>query len=418
MMPTVTELPDAAAADVETAAVTRMEPNGAAAPGPAAEDAAPRRRIEPDLKFKRELAALGAENFNQCVQCATCATVCHLSSPSRPFPRKEVLWMMWGLEDRLVRDPDIWACHYCGNCSERCPRNANPGEAMMALRRYATTRYDWTGISRLLYRSVWWELAALAVVAAAVVGLFAAAGAFGRMDSAHVALNTFIPVSWVHHGDWAMAALLAFFLGTNVVHMTRLVLDGQKVPLRVYLSQLKVLLAQATVQARWRQGERRVRWRKHFMLVTGYVVMFAMVMFLLPLLQVDGPQFTWISLAGYYATFAIGYYTVDAMIGRWRRREQMHRFSHASDWIFLILLFLTALTGILVHAFRLLDLPRTTDITYVVHLAIAVPMLVVEVPFGKWAHLMYRPLALYLTAVKERANHPHSKLAHLGAGGS
>jgi hypothetical protein len=349
------------------------------------------------------LAALGADRANWCMQCATCSTVCHLSSPSRPFPRKEMLWMAWGLRDRLVRDPDIWACHYCGKCSERCPRDAHPGEAMMAMRRYATTWYDWTGISRLLYRSVWWEMAALAVVAAVVVALFGASGAFGRMDGAHVAMNTFIPVLWVHHADWVLAGILTFFLGTNVLRMSRLVLDGQKVPLRDFLAELKLLLAQATVQARWRQGEQSIRWRKHLILVSGYVLMFTLVMFLLPRLQVDGSHFTWISLAGYYATFAIVYYTVDALVGRWRRREQLHRFSHASDWIFLILLFLTALTGILVHGFRLLDLPRTTYITYVVHLAIAVPMLVVEVPFGKWAHLAYRPMALYLKAVKERA---------------
>jgi len=30
-------------------------------------------------------------------------------------------------------------------------------------------------------------------------------------------------------------------------------------------------------------------------------------------------------------------------------------------------------------------------------------MLVLEVPFAKWAHLLYRPLALYLMRVKERA---------------
>jgi hypothetical protein len=40
---------------------------------------------------------------------------------------------------------------------------------------------------------------------------------------------------------------------------------------------------------------------------------------------------------------------------------------------------------------------------YVIHLMIAVPMLVIEVPFGKWAHLAYRPLVIYLMRVKERA---------------
>ena len=78
----------------------------------------------------------------------------------------------------------------------------------------------------------------------------------------------------------------------------------------------------------------------------------------------------------------------------------MHRFSHLSDWLFPILLFLTALTGILLHVFRLLNWAMPTYVLYMVHLAIVVPMLVVEVPFGKWAHLLYRPLAIYVAAVR------------------
>jgi hypothetical protein len=35
-------------------------------------------------------------------------------------------------------------------------------------------------------------------------------------------------------------------------------------------------------------------------------------------------------------------------------------------------------------------------------------MLVVEVPFGKWSHLLYRPLALYLAAVQARARQPQA----------
>jgi len=44
----------------------------------------------------------------------------------------------------------------------------------------------------------------------------------------------------------------------------------------------------------------------------------------------------------------------------------------------------------------------TTYILYVVHLMVAIPMLVLEVPFAKWAHLAYRPVVLYLTKVKEK----------------
>jgi hypothetical protein len=44
----------------------------------------------------------------------------------------------------------------------------------------------------------------------------------------------------------------------------------------------------------------------------------------------------------------------------------------------------------------------TTYVLYVVHLMIAVPMLVLEVPFSKWAHLAFRPVVIYLTKVKEK----------------
>jgi Fe-S oxidoreductase len=45
-----------------------------------------------------------------------------------------------------------------------------------------------------------------------------------------------------------------------------------------------------------------------------------------------------------------------------------------------------------------------TYVMYAIHLAVAVPMLVIEVPFGKWSHLFYRPLAMFLATVKEKAS--------------
>ena len=49
-----------------------------------------------------------------------------------------------------------------------------------------------------------------------------------------------------------------------------------------------------------------------------------------------------------------------------------------------------------------MNLPMPTYVTYVVHMAIAVPMLVVEVPFGKWSHLLYRPLGIFVATVKKK----------------
>ena len=71
--------------------------------------------------------------------------------------------------------------------------------------------------------------------------------------------------------------------------------------------------------------------------------------------------------------------------------------------MFLALLWLTTFTGILIHATRLLEWPIITYYLYVIHLMVAIPMLVVEVPFAKWAHQLYRPLVLFLMKVKKRA---------------
>lgn len=109
-------------------------------------------------------------------------------------------------------------------------------------------------------------------------------------------------------------------------------------------------------------------------------------------------------LLGYYATFALLYATTYAMIGRIRKIKAPYKNSHPTDWMFLILLQLTTLTGIFIHFTRLLDWPMTTYVLYVIHLMVLTPMLVLEVPFSKWAHLAFRPVSIYLVKVQEKYN--------------
>ena len=71
--------------------------------------------------------------------------------------------------------------------------------------------------------------------------------------------------------------------------------------------------------------------------------------------------------------------------------------------MFPILLLLTALSGISVHMLRYAGFELACHFVYALHIAIATPILVVEMSFGKWSHMIYRPLALYFQAVKERA---------------
>ncbi len=371
------------------------------------------RSIRPDRQFLRQASHCGG-HFNKCCQCATCVSACSLSSVENSFPRRQMLLAQWGMKDELMADPGPWLCFYCGDCSRLCPRDANPAENMMSLRRYLTTQYDWTGISRLLYSSAAWEFGALALVAFVVWLLFTLPQSFGFGLLHHstpqalstVMLDKFAPAAMVHKGDLTLALLLSFLLLTNALRMFRFLTAGRKIPLSAYAAELRELIVQGAFQLRWKSCDDRnafKNWLRHFVLVTGYATMFTLVVVFLPWFQIEDSSFHWTSFLGYYATAALVIATLWIMADRIAKSSEMHRFSHLSDWLFPILLFLTALSGILMNLFRIAGLPMATYVTYEVHLMIAVPMLAVEVPFGKWAHLVYRPLAIYLAGVTQRA---------------
>ncbi len=370
--------------------------------------------IQPDTAFIQDVIALGGGDLKKCYQCATCCVSCELSGDGASFPRQQMIAAQWGLKERLDGDPGPWLCFYCGNCSARCPRGANPGETMMALRRYLTTRYDWTGLSARMYRSAAWEIGILALVAAVVVLLFTVPGGFGfglLRHSSPNALNTvmldrFAPKEIVHVADRILAMFLGLMLLGNAARMFRAVTRNKSIPASAYLARIPAVLPEVLTQRRWKgcSNDGALNWIRHVILVSGYATIFTLVVLFLPWFQVEDNGFHWTSLLGYYATAVLLGSTVWMMIDRAGKRTEMHRFSHLSDWLFPILLFLTALTGILLHVFRISNWAMPTYIMYMAHLAVAVPMLVVEVPCGKWAHLLYRPLAMLVAAANEQSD--------------
>ena len=383
-----------------------------------------RTEVNPELLLN--LKKFGVEDAAACFNCGNCTAVCSLSSEAVPFPRKVIRYLQLGLKDKLFESPEPWLCYYCGDCSETCPRQANPGEVMMGLRRYLTSLYDWTGISRLFYTSKVFEVAAILVVAV-LVGL----GFYffhGPMLTDRVALNVFAPNTTIEILDLIMLVVLSFFLLTNAFRMFKAVMGdpaqypalsfAQKqqvqnrllrgVPISVYLGEAKEFVLQFFTQKKFAAcgtASQKTQWINHLLIMTGYSIVFALVVIGIRWFQRDEIYPLWhpIRLLGYYATFAILYGTTIAIIGRLKKSKTVYAHSHSSDWAFLILLWLTTFTGILIHAGRLLEWPLATYTIYVIHMMVAVPMLVIEVPFAKWTHQLYRPLILYLMKVKQRA---------------
>ncbi len=108
-------------------------------------------------------------------------------------------------------------------------------------------------------------------------------------------------------------------------------------------------------------------------------------------------------LIGYAAALAIIYGAGDALIGRITKKHQMHKYSHISDWLFPILLILLSISGLMISFFRISNLPLLTYYTYVGHLVVMMMLYICIGPMGKWAHLLYRPFAVYFQAVNAKA---------------
>lgn len=361
-------------------------------------------RVDPALRS--ELRQYGAVDIDACFNCGNCTAVCALSESQLPLPRKTIRYVQVGARDRLLEGLEPWLCYYCGECTATCPREADPGEAMMALRRYLTAEYDWTGLGRLFYRSKVWEFGALAAVAAVVlIGFYLF---HGPMVTERVELLTFAPVQWIEMIDWAVALLLGGLLLSNVYRMYRVTMrTGPKLTDQpgLYLRELKTLLLHFLTQMRYLQCKNKKHWLNHFFIMTGYSLMFLLVVVLLRWFQTDNlyPFYHPQRLLGYYAFCGITYGATVALIGRIRKRDPVHTHSHTTDWLFLVLLLLTSTTGLAVHLLRYLEMPLPTYYVFVAHLAIGFPMLIVEVPFSKWAHLAYRPVAMYLANIRARA---------------
>jgi ferredoxin len=365
-------------------------------------------RVNP--KLITELAQYGAEDVQKCYQCGNCSATCPFSEEPFVLPRRSMRYLQMGLEDSLKASLEPWLCYYCGECCEECPRGAEPGETMMSLRRWLTSRYDFTGIAGLFYRSTRLEIAVLLLVALLTgVGFLLFGFTWGGGDLAvfddSPAGRAFLPASAIHLFDWALGGTFLLVLLVNVARMWHFTMRSPRaprVPVSEYLRHAVLLPVHFFTQKRWAACDDATPWRMHLGIVFGYVTMLVLVMFFLEPLQ-HGPEIRWqVHVFGYLASAGLLAGTLYALWGRLRRDRPSHRHSHGTDWVFLGLLIVVVVTGVVLHAVHRLGFDTAANVTYVVHMMAVVPWLA-RYPFTKWSHLVYRPLAMYFAAVQTKA---------------
>lgn len=346
-----------------------------------------------------------------CYQCGTCTISCELVTDSASFPRKSIRYALLGLRGPLLSSLEPWICEDCGDCSLICPRQAEPRISMVTLRRFLSAQYDWTGIAPRLLRSKAWYLGSL--IGAAVITLLLIlsyhlwyVGLQVSDLATPLGLEHMFPLVTYYTLTVILLPLLLLF--SRVIRIWRFTMAGHEqgsIPLSDYVREAWVYINQAITESLMHKCPEHRRWFPHFLLALGTMTMLTIKLFGLRWFQTDSiyafyhPQ----RLLGYLASGCIVYGIGDILIGRIQAEREIYKETRFQDLVLPILLLSTVLTGLATHVCRIAGFELTCHYLYAVHIVVTTPLLVVEMAFGKWAHMIYRPLALYFHAVKQRA---------------
>ena len=346
--------------------------------------------VNPELK--QELLKYGLKEWNDCFHCGNCTAICALTEQGFLFPRKSIRALQLGLKQSLAGSTDPWLCYYCGECTETCPRDANPAELMMSIRRYLTKVYDWTGLAGLFYRSklalfIGFILVLIAVIAVGYVKHFEteALMKFGHLFEQLVIL-----------------AVFTLILLPNIFHMFWLTIVKQKVkaPISAYITGIWHMIWNVFTQNRSLKCETgSFRWFEHFLIVIGYISLLFVTVFL-NWFSTTNTIIIWL---GYIVGGIVFAFTFHFIIGRLNKKREVTKYSHPSDWLFVIWLFLLGFTAFIVRVLIDTNLIDNNLWLYIIHLIVIAQWGILLVPFGKWTHFLYRSFAIYFAYLKKSA---------------
>jgi heterodisulfide reductase subunit C len=357
-----------------------------------------------DPEFIHKIQKLGAFDVTACYSCGNCTAICPLSEGRYSFPRKMIRYTLLGLKDKIRRSPDLWLCYYCGECSDTCPREADPGALMMALRRYSIAKTSLGGIAGLFYNKVSSLILWLLLTVFAGWGLYLIHNPEPNLKKA-VPLS-FIGLDVIHKAGIVIGIfILAFVLAQIVLLAKSLQRKGEKAGLTVWSrSFFKTLFREIVLQNKFLKCEAKSRYIAHLALFWGFMgLLLATVLvfgvdfygfpeFLRVVAKIDGILFGCVFLYG--CLFYI--------LKRSASKDTYSKYSHQSDWIFLILMFLAGLTGFILDIFKWFNLPWPTYIAFAVHLVVVFDLLI-TFPFTKFAHAIYRPFAIWIAETRNLA---------------
>jgi len=368
--------------------------------------------VQSDPTLLADIRRYGTFDSAACYQCGSCTLSCDLVNGSASFPRRSIRYALLGLRAPLLGSLEPWICHDCGDCSTACPRQAEPRISMVTLRRFLSAQYDWSGITSRVLQSKAWYLGSLVFVAVftflLILGyhLWYVALPVSTLATTSLGLDHMFPIMTYYTLVVILFPLV--LLLSRVYRVWRLTMAGneQKIPLSAYAGQAWTYLYQSVTHSLMRKCPTKGRWLGHWLLALGTVTMLTIKTFGLRWFQTDNiyPFYNPQRWVGYLAAGFILYGIGDILVGRWRAQKEIYKETKFNDLVFPVLIVSVVLSGLVAHILRYCGFGLGCHYAYALHVIIATPLLLIEMSFGKWSHMVYRPMALYFVAVKERAS--------------
>ena len=363
--------------------------------------------VSADLNFVEGLMLHGAADLKKCYQCSTCTVACPLTPDEQPFPRKEMLWAQWGMQEKLVRDMDLWLCHNCNDCTDQCPRGAKPGEVMSALRNQTIEHYSYpqaiskaakTGAGNLVLILIPMLLVALAIL------LKNMANDFAFLTAKPIVYANMLPVTFVDL-IFLPAALFALFNGYMGISKFIGGLKEQYPPTEAgetFFASIKGTFQDVLSHIEFKKclsNKSRNIW--HRLMMYGFLGLFVTTnaVMILHYLKEFGfdvqetplPFFHPVKILGNVS--AVAAFSGIYFIVRDRVKNSAESVLSLFDWMFIGNMFFTVVTGIMCQVFRVGDQAVLAFSTYYIHL-VMVFYLLAYAPQTKFGHILFRPAAM------------------------
>jgi ferredoxin len=378
-------------------------------------------RVDPNLLY--ELKEFGAVGLEKCINCGNCTAICSLSKDDDRFPRHMIRMAQLGMKDELLGSQEIWLCYNCGDCSETCPQQAEPANLMAAARCYAITHYAPLKLGNFFCRK---PLVGgfIALLMALFFGLFMYTER-ETMASDTLKLFGFIPYELIHNAGLVAMILIGLVSLVTIFNMISRIAKVNHLSYQSFFNGSQgnclqafweAVIVQSLAQKRYRkeceapeniQAWYLSKWFVHAATMWGFLGLLTATA-LDFLLDIIGVKATGTFVPLWYPTRLLGtlsgllfmYGVTVLLYKRWKAVDKAHSFSRPSDWIFLTLLWLSGVTGFVIEiALYLPGAPQWGYWTFIFHVAVSITLLLL-LPFTKFAHSIYRIVALYIHALK------------------